>query len=165
MLPIRSHRDLVVWQEAMALAELCYKRTSNFPALERYGLMSQIRRAVVSVASNIAEGHGRRTLPAYLSHLSIALGSQAELETQIELSHRLVYLNDSEANEVLDLAGRVGRRLHALMRSLEERNGTVSSFSRTQRLVSGSRHPEPNTQHLKPNTQHLAPNTHREVTA
>lgn len=142
--PIRSHRDLVVWQEAMELAELCYNRTSGFPSHERYGLMSQIRRAVVSVASNIAEGHGRRTLPACLNHLSIALGSQAELETQIELSQRLAYLNDSEAREVLDLAGRAGRRLHALMRSLEGGKGSSFRF---------------------PNTQCPEPSTHKEVEA
>jgi len=161
---IRSHRDLVVWQEAMELAELCYKRTSGFPSHERYGLMSQIRRAVVSIASNFAEGHGRRTLPSYLNHLSIGLGSQAELETQIELSHRLAYLNDAEASEVLELAGRVGRRLHALMRSLNARNGMVS-LPRAQHLVPGFRHPEPHTSRIDPSTQYPAPNTHREVTA
>jgi len=107
----------------MLLAELCYKRTADFPSREMYGLMSQIRRAAVSVPSNIAEGQCRRTLPAYLNHLSIALGSQGELETQIELSRRLTYLTDSEAEEVLELAGRVGRRLHALMRSLEQSKG------------------------------------------
>jgi four helix bundle protein len=134
----------------MALVELCYKRTSGFPPEERYGLMSQIRRAAISVPSNIAEGHSRRTLLAYMNHLSIALGSQAELETQIELSRRLLYLNDSEASEVLDLAGRVGRRLHALMRSLEEGKGSVS--------------PSPNTPHSA-STQHPEPNTQKEVAA
>ena len=118
---IRSYKDLDVWKDAMALAEICYKRTSGFPSKEIYGLTSQIRRAVVSIPSNIAEGHSRRTLQAYLNHLSIALGSQAELETQIELSRRLKYLTDSEAKEILDLAERVGRRVYALIRSLEQR--------------------------------------------
>jgi len=163
--PIRSHRDLVVWQEAMELAELCYKRTSGFPSHERYGLMSQIRRAVVSVASNIAEGHGRRTLPAYLNHLSIALGSQAELETQIELSHRLEYLNDSETIEVLDLSGRVGRRLHALMRSLENGKGSVSLTPQMKRAQLCPQPPAPSNQDLVPSTQHPEPNTHKEVEA
>jgi four helix bundle protein len=129
---IKSYRDLDVWKDAMTLAELCYKRTCNFPSQERYGLLSQIRRAAVSVASNIAEGHNRRSLPAYLNHLSIALGSQAELETQIELSRRLTYLTDSEAQEVMDLAGRVGRRLHALMRSLQEEKGPTHRVSSVQ---------------------------------
>jgi len=126
MSTIRSYRDLQVWQEAMTLAELCYKRTSGFPHRETYGLHRQIRRASVSVPSNIAEGHSRRTLSAYINHLSIALGSQAELETQIELAHRLVYLKDAEATELLELAGRVGRRLHALIQSLESSKNSVS---------------------------------------
>lgn len=121
------------------LAELCYKRTSGFPPRETYGLLSQNRRAAVSVASNIPEGHNRRTLPAYLNHLSIALGSQAELETQIEISRRLTYLSDSEAMEVLDLAGRVGRRLHALLHSLEQRKSSASA-------VPSPQHPEPSPQ-------------------
>ena len=131
MVTIRSYRDLDVWKEAMTLAEICYKRTSGFPSRETYGLVSQIRRAVVSIASNIAEGHSRRTLQAYLNHLSIALGSQAEVETQIELSRRLTYLNDSEAREVLGPAERVGPRLHALMRSLEQGKGSASPAPRT----------------------------------
>jgi four helix bundle protein len=78
---IQSYRDLEVWREAMKLAEVCYEATAAFPARETYGLASQIRRVAVSVASNIAEGHSRRTLQAYLNHLSIALGSQSDLET------------------------------------------------------------------------------------
>ena len=128
---IRSYKDLDVWKDAMTLAEICYKRTSGFPPREIYGLASQIRRAVVSIPSNIAEGHSRRTLQAYLNHLSIALGSQGELETQIELSRRLKYLTDSEAREGLDLAERVGRRLHALIRSLEQGRGSISPGTST----------------------------------
>jgi len=86
MSSIRSYRDLRVWQEAMELTELCYKRTAGFPKCEIYGLQSQVRRAAVSVVSNIAEGHSRQSRAAYLNHLSIALGSQADVETQIELS-------------------------------------------------------------------------------
>jgi four helix bundle protein len=118
---IQSYRDLEVWREAMKLAEVCYEATAAFPARETYGLASQIRRAAVSVASNIAEGHSRRTLQAYLNHLSIALGSQSELETQIELSRRLKLLAEGLAKEILVKAEQVGRMLHALMRSLEHR--------------------------------------------
>jgi four helix bundle protein len=117
--PIKSHRDLQVWQEAMGLVETCYQQTANFPARETYGLVSQIRRAAVSIPSNIAEGHGRRSLPAYLNHLSIALGSQAELETQIELSGRLKLCSESSAADIMKKAGQIGRMLHALIRSLE----------------------------------------------
>jgi four helix bundle protein len=120
---IKSYRDLEVWQLAMKLAELCYEQTAHFPARETYGLVSQIRRAAVSVASNIAEGHSRRTLQAYLNHLSIALGSQAELETQIELSRRLNLLPDGAGKDILQMAGQVGRMLHALIASLEQRGG------------------------------------------
>ena len=106
---------------AMRLAELCYEETASFPSRETYGLTSQIRRASVSIPSNIAEGHSRRTLQAYLNHLSIALGSQSELETQIELSCRLKLLSEKSANDILRVAEQVGRMLHALMRSLERK--------------------------------------------
>ena len=84
MQSIRSYRDLEVWRKAMELAQGCYELTAEFPKREIYGLASQIRRAAVSIASNIAEGHSRRTRQAYLNHLSIALGSQSEVETQID---------------------------------------------------------------------------------
>ena len=116
---IKSYRDLEVWREAMKLAEICYEATGPFPQRETYGLASQIRRAAVSIASNIAEGHSRRTLQAYLNHLSITLGSQSELETQIELSHRLGMLSDNMAKGISDKTAQVGRMLHALMHSLE----------------------------------------------
>ena len=80
---------------------------------------SQIRRAAVSIASNIAEGHSRTSRQAYLNHLSIALGSQSEVETQIELASRLSMMPNEAAQEVLTLAGQVGRMLHALIASLE----------------------------------------------
>jgi four helix bundle protein len=118
---IRSYRDLDVWQRAMKLAELCYKETDRFPARETYGMASQIRRAAVSIASNIAEGNSRRTRQAYLNHLSIALGSQSELETQVELSRRLELVSEKSAHEILELAEVVGRMLHSLIRSLEQK--------------------------------------------
>ncbi|HET7841141.1 MAG TPA: four helix bundle protein [Terriglobia bacterium] len=86
-----------------------------------YGLASQIRRAAVSIPSNIAEGHSRRSLQAYLNHLSIALGSQAELETQIDLSRRLKFISENSSEQILVMAGCVGRMLHALIRSLEQK--------------------------------------------
>ncbi len=118
---IKSYRDLEVWQNAMMLAELCYKATATYPQREMYGLASQIRRATVSIPSNIPEGHSRRTIQAYLNHLSIALGSQSELETQIELSCRLKLLPNQSAEEIMKLARQVGRMLHALIRSLEQK--------------------------------------------
>jgi four helix bundle protein len=112
---------LDVWQQAMKLAELCYKETEAFPRRETYGMASQIRRAAVSIASNIAKGSSRRSRQAYLNHLSIALGSQSELETQVELSRRLTLLPDKSAQGILELAEVVGRMLHALIRSLEQK--------------------------------------------
>jgi four helix bundle protein len=118
---IKSYRDLEVWQKAMRLAEICYQSTEEFPKRETYGLASQIRRAVVSIASNIAEGNSRSTRQAYLNHLSIALGSQSEAETQVELASRLSMMPQEAAQEILALAGQVGRMLHALIASLERR--------------------------------------------
>ena len=115
MQSIRSYRDLEVWHKAMELAERCYEVTAEFPKREIYGLASQARRAAVSIASNIAEGHSRRTRQAYLNHPSIALGSQSEVETQIDLSCRLGFISRELAEEVLLTAGQVGRMLHALV--------------------------------------------------
>ncbi len=98
---IKSYRDLEVWRLAMDLSQLCYEKTADFPSRETYGLASQIRRAAVSIPSNIAEGHSRRTRQAYLNHLSIALGSQSEVETQVELARRLQFLSDRPAKEIL----------------------------------------------------------------
>jgi four helix bundle protein len=118
---IKSYRDLEVWRQAMKLAELCYKETNRFPSRETYGMANQIRRAAVSIASNIAEGNSRRTRQAYLNHLSIALGSQSELETQVELSRRLELFSENSAQDILELAEVVGRMLHSLIRSLEQK--------------------------------------------
>jgi four helix bundle protein len=117
---IKSYRDLEVWQKAMQLAELCYRWTDQFPKRELYALASQIQRAAVSIASNVAEGHSRRSRQAYLNHLSIAMGSQSEVETQIELASRLGMISiEDDAHEILALAGQVGRMLHALIAALE----------------------------------------------
>ena len=118
---IKSYRDLEVWRKAMELAQKCYELTANFPKREVYGLASQLRRAAVSIASNIAEGHSRRTRQAYLNHLSIALGSQSEVETQIDLASRLGFISKQSSEEILLLAGQVGRMLHALAASLERK--------------------------------------------
>lgn len=121
MAPVKSHKDLVVWQRAMDLAETCYRATRRFPREELYGITSQIRRASVSIASNIAEGHNNGSTPIFLRHLAIALGSQAELETQLELSMRLGFGSGDEIAEVVKTVEEVGRLLHGLVRSLEAR--------------------------------------------
>jgi len=122
---IRSYRDLDVWHKAMELAQRRYELTEEYPTCEIYGLASQLRRAAVSIASNIAEGHSRRSRQAYLNHLSIALGSQAEVETQIDLSCRLGFISKQSSEEILLLAGQVGRMLHALVASLERKESSL----------------------------------------
>ncbi len=116
---IKSFRDLEAWQKAMALAERCYKLTESLLATEKFGLSGQLRRAAVSIPSNIAEGHRPRSRKIYIRHLKIALGSQAELETDIELACRLRLVGESEAAETKALAQEVGRLLHGLVRALE----------------------------------------------
>jgi four helix bundle protein len=112
------YKDLVVWQAAMSLVERCYLASSAFPAVERYGLASQMRRAAVSIPSNIAEGACRHSDSVYANHVAIALGSQAELETLIELARRLAYLKRGEADALNVDCVRVGRLLNGLLRSI-----------------------------------------------
>ncbi len=118
--PVRSYRDLRVWQQAMDLAEETYRATDQFPEHERYGLVTQLRRAAVSVASNIAEGHARST-GDYLRHLLISHGSLTEIETQLILSARLAFLPAEPANSLLQTCDQVGRMLGGLRKSLRAR--------------------------------------------
>ena len=114
---IKTFRDLDAWQAAMEAGEACYSVTRAFPSAEQYGLMAQMRRAAVSVASNIAEGH-QRTRPGYVHHVQIALGSLAELETQLELALRLRYVDAEAAKPLQASIDRTGQLLHGLLRSL-----------------------------------------------
>ena len=118
--PVRSYRDLRVWQQAMDLAEATYRATEQFPEEERYGLVTQLRRATVSVASNIAEGHARST-GDYLRHLLISNGSLTEIETQLLLSARLGFLSAELADSLLQTCDQVGRMLGGLRKSLRAR--------------------------------------------
>ena len=115
---VRRYQDLEAWQQAMLLAERCYKVTASFPREELFGLTSQLRRASVSIPSNVAEGHSRRTRPAYVYHVSLALGSQAEVETQLELSRRLGFLSGEAFREIDRVVRPVGRLLYGLHRAL-----------------------------------------------
>lgn len=93
---ITSHKDLKVWQEAMNLVVVIYEISESFPSKEVYGLTSQLRRASVSIPSNIFEGAGRRGNKEFVRFLYIALGSLPEVETQLEIAYRLKYLNEVE---------------------------------------------------------------------
>ena len=118
MAAIRSYRDLDAWKLAMQLAEGCYKFTGSFPKSEMFGLAAHIRTSAVSIPSNIAEGHNRRSRAAYASFVGIAMGSQAELETQLELARRLGMGREEDAVRLLDSAADVGRVLHGLRSAL-----------------------------------------------
>lgn len=113
-----TFRDLDVWKQGMDLVEICYKTTGAFPRSELYGLTGQLRRAAVSMPSNIAEGHGRRTTKAYLNHVSIALGSHAEFSTCLELAGRLGFLPGTEAERITALSDSVGKLMYGLHRAL-----------------------------------------------
>ena len=113
-----TYRDLEVWKLGVDLVEACYKATAVFPKSEMFGLTSQMRRAAVSIPSNIAEGHARRTTKAYMNHVSIAIGSHAEFATCIELRRRLGFLTETEANRIVALSDSVGRLLYGLYRAL-----------------------------------------------
>lgn len=115
---VTHYRDLVVWQKAIDLAETVYRLTRCFPQSEVYGLTSQIRRAVVSVASNIAEGQGRGIGNEFIHFLRIANGSRQEVETQLIIAARLQYITNAEAEPVLAQIAELGRLLSGLLRSL-----------------------------------------------
>jgi len=117
---IISYRDLEVWQQAMDLADLVYDLTEKFPARERYGLALQMRKAAVSIPSNIAEGTRHRTA-GYLSRVIIALGEHAELETQNILAVRRKFVPEDMDRKFVALAQSVGRLCHGLSRSLERK--------------------------------------------
>jgi four helix bundle protein len=118
---MQSYQDLKVWQEAMNLAEECYEVTKQFPKEETYGMISQIRRASVSIPANIAEGYGRRTRGEYIQFLYIAQGSLKELETHLLLSIRVRLAIAENINPVLNQCKLVGKILLGLIRSLESR--------------------------------------------
>lgn len=118
---LKNYKDLKVWQKSYQLCLEIYKVTKEFPKEERYGLTSQIRRAAVSVPSNIAEGYGRKTTPEYIQFLYVAYGSTCELETQIFLSGDLGYIETEKLEKLQEEIGEVERMLKALIKSLKEK--------------------------------------------
>ena len=117
----QTFRDLETWQAAMALVEYCYAATKSFPSDERFALTGQLRRAAVSIPSNVAEGACRHSPHAYANHVNIALGSHAELETLVELAFRLGFLTAVSKQRVVDQCNTVGRLLNGLRRSFGPR--------------------------------------------
>jgi four helix bundle protein len=113
-----SHKDLIVWQKAMALVTDVYASTAAFPRQEMYGLTNQLRRAAVSVPSNIAEGKGRLSKREYVQFLSRARGSLLELDTQLHIARNLGYLNETEFHRLSTNAEEVGRALNGLLSAI-----------------------------------------------
>jgi four helix bundle protein len=121
---VSSFRDLVAWQRAVDLTVAVHDLTASFPPHERHGLILEMRRTSRSVACNIAEAQQRRTTREYLRFLDIALGSRAELETQVRIAYRIGYLKDDEAVRVVAQCEEVGRLVRGLSRALKSRAST-----------------------------------------
>jgi len=119
---LKSYKELKVWQKFYKLCVEIYRITRKFPKDERYVLTSQIRRAAVSIPSNIAEGYGRKTTPEYIQFLYIAYGSTCELETQILLSGDLGYIEVNDMSKLQETIAEVERMLKALIKSLERKH-------------------------------------------
>jgi len=120
---IQSYKDLIVWQEAMDLAEASYRLTRKFPRDELFGLTSQIRRAAASVPANIAEGYGREVKGSYIQSLRIAQGSLKELETHLLLAERVELAPGDTISELTRASERIGKMLRALIRALQASSG------------------------------------------
>ena len=118
---LKNFKELKVWQKSYQLCLELYGIIKDFPNEEKHGLSSQMRRAAISIPSNIAEGYGRKTIPDYVRCLYIAYGSPCELETQTLLSWDLDYLNEDNKNSLLEKINEVERMLMALIKSLENK--------------------------------------------
>lgn len=128
MSSIKSYRDLEVWKKSINLVKEIYKITSSFPKEEIYGLTAQLRRASISVPSNIAEGRSRESTKEYLRFIEISYSSIAELETQITIAYELNFINGKCLEKVLNGTSEIGRMLNGLSRSLKKKNPPTSGF-------------------------------------
>jgi four helix bundle protein len=118
--PIKSYRDLRVWQESMKLAVECYQLTRAFPKEEMFGLSSQIRRSAASIPANIAEGHGRENTQSFIQYLRIAQGSLKELETHLLLAERVGLIVKENIEAVLRRCEAIGEMIRLLIRALQQ---------------------------------------------
>ncbi len=115
---LKSYKDFTVWQKAMDLTVEIYKLVKLLPKEETYALSDQMRRAVVSIPSNIAEGHSRNSNREFMNFVSIARGSKSELETQLQICIKLNYLTEQDAENALSLCDEIGKMLTNLMKTL-----------------------------------------------
>lgn len=118
---VKTYRDLIAWQRSMELVRSVYEATRRWPSDEQYGLTSQVRRAAVSIPSNIAEGFGRRATKDYLRHLGFAYGSLLEAETQLQIASMLGYLPSQARDGLLAQCTECGKILNGLITSLRSR--------------------------------------------
>ncbi len=118
---VKSHQDLIAWQKAISLVTEVYTITPQFPGHEIYGLTSQLRRASVSIPSNIAEGHGRATPGEFLQSLCQARGSLCEVQTQIVIAHRLAYITEEQGQRFSAKTNELGRILSGLITSIQRK--------------------------------------------
>ena len=116
-----GHKELFVWQKSMDFAVFVYKLIKKLPDCEKFGLISQMQRAVSSIAANIAEGYARKSQKDFMRFLYIALGSSAELETFLELAYRLEYISNQELDESNQFNDEIRRMLKSLIKSIAER--------------------------------------------
>lgn len=116
---MKTYRDLIVWQKSMDLVVLIYEQTKQFPKEEAYNLTSQIKRSAVSVPSNIAEGYGRNSSGDYIRFLQIASGSLYELQTQLEISLRLGYINHENHNKLNSLSIEIEKMTSSLISKIK----------------------------------------------
>ena|SRR5271167_2298457 len=121
MMQVKCFRDLNAWQKAISLVTEVYAVTAQFPGHEIYGLTSQLRRASVSIPSNIAEGHGRATRGEFLQFLCHARGSLCEVQTQIFIARKLGYITQDQEEGLIARADEVGRILNGLITSIERK--------------------------------------------
>ena len=124
VISIKSYKQLDVWNKGIDIVDKVYEFTKTFPKDEQYGLASQMRRAAVSVPSNIAEGFSRGHTPEYIQFIKIALGSLAELETQFVIAQRRKYLNKRLSDGLADDIDHEGKMLMNLIKSLEKRRNS-----------------------------------------
>lgn len=117
--PVKSYRDLLVWQRSIQLSVAVYRLTSGFPREETYGLTSQLRRAAISVASNIAEGYGRGSKGEYRNFLGVVRGSALEVQTQLVIAEKLGFAEEDKISEAALLAEEAGKMLWTMLANMQ----------------------------------------------